>query len=198
MNTGVEILLQRMKDCPEDFEYNITKNGMSRWLRLVDHAIGDELLTLEEHEAIKAGMKEVKRNKFTEMVMKELAGEGEPSDEGKSLTSNTGMGGQTHAQSMAIQKAYLAQQQAAIQQAQYAQQALANQYHGAGQNAYQSGAGLTSSATWANTQASLTLGDTTLSEAGLKQMLATHKAMREQAKSKHWWNKSLPELFGKK
>lgn len=170
MNTGVEILLQRMKDCPEDFEYNITKNDMSKWLRLVAHAIGDELLTLEEHEAIKAGMKEIKRNKFTEMVMKELAGEGEPSDEGKPnpylAPSATGFGGAIRAQPM-----------------------------GAGNtNAVWS----TTTATGTLNAGSITLGDTTLSEAGLKQMLATHRAMREEIKSKHWWNKSLPELFGKK
>jgi len=96
MNTGVEILLKRMETNPEDFEYNVTKNGMSRWMRLVDHAIGDELLTLEEHDAIKAGLKEVKRNRFTELVMKELAGvEDEPSEVGKSLTSSIGMAGAT-------------------------------------------------------------------------------------------------------
>ena len=83
MNTGVEILLQRMKDNPEDFYYQPNRGGMSRWMSLVDHAIGEELLTLEEHEAIKAGLKETKRERFTELVMKELAGEGEASDEGK-------------------------------------------------------------------------------------------------------------------
>lgn len=51
-------------------------------------------------------------------------------------------------------------------------------------------------AQWANTtgqvtlpSGSITLGNTTLSEAGLKQMLATHKAMREETKPK--------TLFGK-
>lgn len=174
MNTGVEILLQRMKDCPEDFEYNITKNGMSKWLRLVDHAIGDELLTLEEHEAIKAGMKEVKRNKFTEMVMRELAGEGESSDEGKWGDPNP----------------YLAPS--------------ATRLGGATQGLYSNGVGgnatITTNATGSVTlpSGSITLGNTTLSEAGLKQMLATHRAMREETKSKRWWNKTLPELFGKK
>jgi hypothetical protein len=84
MNTGVEILLKRMESNPDDFAYSIHSGGMSRWMRLVDHAIGEELLTPEEHEAIKAGLKEVKRLRFTEMVMTELAGVGdETSDEGK-------------------------------------------------------------------------------------------------------------------
>ena len=96
MNTGVEILLKRMETNPDDFNYQINIGGMSRWMRLVDHAIGDELLTQEEHDALKAGLKEVKRKRFTELVMKELAGvEDEASDEGKYLTSNTGMGGLT-------------------------------------------------------------------------------------------------------
>jgi predicted transcriptional regulator len=101
MNTGVEILLKRMADCPEDFDYRLNTGGMSRWMRLVDHAIADELLTLEEHEALKAGLKEMKRQRFTEMVMKELAGvEDETSDEGKYYatplsstgSNNTGLG----------------------------------------------------------------------------------------------------------
>jgi len=178
MNAGVEILLQRMKNNPEDFYYHPNK-GMSRWHRLVDHAIADEVVTQEEKDALDAGMKEVRRQSFTELVMKELAGEGEPSDEGKSLRhpiQGTGLGGATLAQSMAQRQAYLAQ------------------------NAYQSGAGLTSSATWANTQASLTLGDTTLSESTLKQLLDARTLASKPGGfiKKHWWNKTLPELFGKR
>lgn len=97
MNTGVELLLKRMETNPDDFVYSPHSGGMSRWMRLVDHAIGEELLTLEEHDAIKAGLKEVKRLRFTEMVMTELAGvEDEPSEEGKSLTSSIGMGKQLY------------------------------------------------------------------------------------------------------
>ena len=40
---------------------------------------------------------------------------------------------------------------------------------------------------------SITLGETTLSEAGLKQMLKAHSEMK---KPKRWWNKSIPELLG--
>jgi hypothetical protein len=43
-------------------------------MRLFDHAIGDEIATKEEREALEAGMKEVRRQRFTELVMKELAG----------------------------------------------------------------------------------------------------------------------------
>ena len=74
MNTGVEILLKRMETNPEDFDYQPHTGGMSRWMRLVDHAIADEIVTQEEKDALNAGMKEVKRIRFTELVMKELAG----------------------------------------------------------------------------------------------------------------------------
>lgn len=74
MNTGVEILLKRMETNPEDFDYQPHIGGMSRWMRLVDHAIADEIVTQEEKDALNAGMKEVKRIRFTELVMKELAG----------------------------------------------------------------------------------------------------------------------------
>ena len=84
MNTGVEILLRRMADCPEDFDYRLNEGRPSRWMRLVDHAIGDEIVTQEEKDALNAGLIEMKRQRFTEMVMKELAGvEDETSDEGK-------------------------------------------------------------------------------------------------------------------
>jgi len=74
MNTGIEILLKRMVDCPEDFDYRLNEGRPSCWMRLFDHAIGDEIATKEEREALEAGMKEVRRQRFTELVMKELAG----------------------------------------------------------------------------------------------------------------------------
>ena len=171
MNTGIEILLQRMKDCPEDF-YHQPNKGMSRWHRLVDHAIADEITTLEEHEALKEGMKEVRRQSFTELVLKELAGEGEASDKGKWADS--------------------------------IMQAKGISLAGTTQGLSTSGAG--TGYTWANTGAvtgtinanSLTLGNTTISEATLEQMLIAHRELREKQKQKRWWNKTIPELLGKK
>ena len=84
MNTGIEILLKRMADCPEDFYYDPSK-GESRWARLVDNAIAGEIATQEERELLDAGMKEVRRQKFTETVMRELAGVDETSEDPKSL-----------------------------------------------------------------------------------------------------------------
>ena len=89
MNTGVEILLQRMKDNPEDFYYTGVGSGMSRWRRLLDHALSDEILTDEERDAINMALRETRRERFTELVMKELAGEGEASDEGKTRMYTT-------------------------------------------------------------------------------------------------------------
>jgi hypothetical protein len=166
MNTGIEILLQRMKDCPEDF-YHQPNKGMSRWHRLVDHAIADEITTLEEHEALKEGMKEVRRQSFTELVLKELAGEGEASDEGKWADS--------------------------IMQAKGISLAGQTQLSSTGQSQFSNTYG-----TVKIPSGTITLGNTELSEAGLNQMLATHKAMREQLKQKRWWNKTIPELLGKK
>lgn len=170
MNAGVEILLQRMKDNPEDFYYHPNK-GMSRWHRLVDYAIADEVVTQEEKDALDAGMKEVRRQKFTETVMKELAGEGEESEAEKlsqmahSITLGAG--------------------------------AIRAQPMGAGNtNAVWS----TTTATGTLNTNSITLGNTTLSESTLKQLLDARTLASKPGGfiKKHWWNKTLPELFGKK
>jgi len=101
MNTGVEILLQRLKDCPEDFDYDISSGLSSRWLKLVQKALESDFITQEEKDALTEALRENHRNEFTEHVMKTLTGEGEASDEGKSLLmgrhpiQGTGLGGQT-------------------------------------------------------------------------------------------------------
>lgn len=173
MNTGVEILLKRMETHPDDFVYSLHSGGMSRWMRLVDHAIGEELLTLEEHEAIKAGMKEVKRLRFTEMVMKELVGvEDEPSEDPKSnpylAPSATRLAGAT----------------------------LGHSNTGLGYQALsQATAGHMNTA----------VGSSAFLDAQRYQMeqmklhLDAHReAMKQEESAKHWWNKSIPELLGKK
>jgi hypothetical protein len=60
--------------------------------------------------------------------------------------------------------------------------------------------------TWATTTAtgtisadSIMLGNTSINEATINQILQAHKEVRQkQTKPKRWWNKSIPELFGKK
>jgi hypothetical protein len=104
MNTGVEILLQRLKDCPEDFDYDISSGLSSRWLKLVQKALASDFITQEEKDALTEALRENHRNEFTEHVMKTLAGEGESSDEGKSpyLANGILTGGQTLASSLAV------------------------------------------------------------------------------------------------
>jgi len=73
MNTGIQILIARMKDHPEEFyEYG-------RWQHVTRSM---DLFTDEEREAWEKGMEEVrkyeiegKRDLLTDMVLKELAGE---------------------------------------------------------------------------------------------------------------------------
>jgi hypothetical protein len=84
MNNGVEILLQRLKDCPEDFTYDINQGLSSRWLKLVEKALAVDFITQEEKDALTVALRENHRNEFTEHVMGHLAGvEDETSDEGK-------------------------------------------------------------------------------------------------------------------
>lgn len=98
MNEGVKILLERIKTNPDEFIYN-PSTGMSRWQRLVDHALADEIATEEESKALKDALREAKRDRFTELVMKELLAPEEENDSlGKWFTkpaSGTPLGGQT-------------------------------------------------------------------------------------------------------
>ena len=174
MNTGVELLLKRMETHPEEFVVRV-QYGASQWTGLISQFI--DHLDEEDRNALEAGTRRCHQEVFTGKVMQSLAGEGESSDEGKFLTSSIGMGGATQGtwgNGLTTNALYRSAQ---------AQQALVN---------------TNNTGTVTLPSGSITLGGTTLSEAGLKQMLATHKAMREETKSKRWWNKTLPELFGKK
>jgi hypothetical protein len=76
MEIGTEILLKRIKDCPEEFaDHDI--HGMSRWSRVLNAA--QNCLPLDEFEAIKKAMEESRRqhmlDRFNEQVLKTLAGE---------------------------------------------------------------------------------------------------------------------------
>jgi hypothetical protein len=102
MNAGIEILIQRLKDCPEDFVEG-------KWARLLSMALVSSDFTSEEKDALSEVLRNKNRDSFTERVMKTLAGEDEPSDEGKWLTKERimnpnamGTGGQTLAPSLAV------------------------------------------------------------------------------------------------
>lgn len=86
MNTGVEILLKRIQDCPDDFQYNINTDTSSRWNKLLMEALRSDVITEEEKTALRHEVTEMGRARFTERVLKELAGVGdETSEDPKSL-----------------------------------------------------------------------------------------------------------------
>jgi hypothetical protein len=81
MNTGIEILLKRMETNPEEFAYK-PNEGMSKWARLLDtfrHS-----LTKEEIDAVDEGLRNIERDRFTQLVMQTLAGVDETSEDPKS------------------------------------------------------------------------------------------------------------------
>ena len=124
MNPTVEILLKRMESNPEEFI------GSNRWSYIYDNF--EYYLSDEDKESYVQGMRKLQLNQFHEKVMKELLDPKSESGEIQSYLKQqtaTQQAGQTHAQSMAIQQAYLAQQQMALQQAQN-QAAQYGQYSG--------------------------------------------------------------------
>ena len=159
MNKGIEILLERMKSNPEEF-ISEANYGESKWSAMVSYFKGfldeEEVKTLMD--AWQENTKKVMQERFTQQVMKELL---DPKEESNPYlaSSATRLGGATLGQSTGLTNGGFT---------------LTNNGAGTGYN-------------WANTGAvtgtisanSLTLGNTTISEAGLNQMLATHKAMRE-------------------
>ena len=73
MLTGLEILIARMKDHPDEFLMR------RKWDELIEHY--GEYFTKDELEAYKAARGEMMRDLFNEAVLKRLAGEED--DEGK-------------------------------------------------------------------------------------------------------------------
>jgi hypothetical protein len=71
METGTEIILQRMKDCPEEFMGD--NMGISRWERIIGDA--RDYLPKDDIEALDAGYKQVRIDLYNERVLKKLAGE---------------------------------------------------------------------------------------------------------------------------
>jgi hypothetical protein len=175
MNKGVEILLERMKSNPEEFvpEYD---GGTTKWGMVIGHF--QAYLSKEDKETLDTAWKETvvtaMQEKFTQAVMKELL-------DPKSLELEdvikqyraTGISsvGQTLASSLATSKAM--------------------------------SMGATLSASGNLTTNSITLGNQTLDESTIAHMKLHAEYMKaqiqaEKTKAKRWWNKSIPELFGKK
>lgn len=74
MNTGIEILLQRIKDCPDDFQYDVSTDRSTKWNQLLMEALRSDVITEEEKSALKKEITEMGRARFTEKVMQVLAG----------------------------------------------------------------------------------------------------------------------------
>ena len=69
METGTEIILQRMKDCPEEFRGTMAH----KWDRIMRDA--KEYLPTEDVEALDAGIRKINIDLFNERVLTTLAGE---------------------------------------------------------------------------------------------------------------------------
>jgi len=69
MNKGVEILLERMKSNPEEFEYRIDMD-CDKWTNLFRDY--ESVLEPEDVEAYKSARRKMLQDKFTSEVMKEL------------------------------------------------------------------------------------------------------------------------------
>lgn len=170
MNTGIELLLKRIQDCPDDFQYDASTDHSTKWNKLLMEALRSDVITDEEKVALRAEITKMGRERFTEKVMKVLTGEGEESEAEKlsqmahSITLGAG----------------------AIR----AQPMLAGNTNPV----------WSTTATGTLNANSLTLGNTTISEATLKQLLDARTLASKPGGfiKKHWWNKTLPELFGKK
>ena len=73
METGTEIMLQRMKDYPEEFVADRVTLGMSKWERLIGEA--RDYLPKEDIEALDAGYRQARIDLYNERVLRTLAGE---------------------------------------------------------------------------------------------------------------------------
>lgn len=72
MLEGINIILERMKTHPEDFVSPTIQS--SRWLKLYEMALSEDIAMADEVLALHQGMKDARRALFNEKVLKQLAG----------------------------------------------------------------------------------------------------------------------------
>ena len=84
MNTGIQILIERMKTNPEEFA-TPQHGGSAKWENIVRDYY--EFLEEEDKAAYQQARRELVQGELTEVVMKKLAGVGE--DDGVALSSKT-------------------------------------------------------------------------------------------------------------
>lgn len=75
MQTGTQILIDRMKTNPEEFR----EGSISRWAAHIQYAM--EYMPEEDKQALREAMNERRIGEFNERVLRELAGEIEPEKE---------------------------------------------------------------------------------------------------------------------
>lgn len=75
MQVGTQILIERMKTNPEEFQ----EGKISRWGKHLSHA--REWLPEEDKQALEKAIQQMRMDVFNEGVLKELAGEAEPEKE---------------------------------------------------------------------------------------------------------------------
>lgn len=81
MNTGIRILIERMKTNPEEWA-SMTTRGRGRWEAVHEYW---DYFTEEDQNAYKEARNAMLQDEFTERVMKILAGEGD--NDGVALNS---------------------------------------------------------------------------------------------------------------
>lgn len=72
INKGVEMILARMDSHPAEFDKNTTTGRFGRWTFAIDDVLKSDCFTEEERELVSNKLRDVKRGRFTEEVMKEL------------------------------------------------------------------------------------------------------------------------------
>jgi hypothetical protein len=82
MNTGIQILIERMNTNPEEF-LSPQHDGSAKWGNIVSTYL--EFLSKEDQAAYKAARDAMIQDEFTEVVMNKLAGVGD--DDGVALNS---------------------------------------------------------------------------------------------------------------
>jgi hypothetical protein len=71
METGTQIILQRMIDCPEEFPSGVEYHG--KWTKIISEA--RNILPTEDVEALDTAHKQLLIDRYNERVLKTLAGE---------------------------------------------------------------------------------------------------------------------------
>lgn len=75
MNTGIKILIDRMRTNPEDFAVHALRiSGNHSWRSLAESVVEDrEVFTDEEKSAVSVALREVTRKNFTAKILDMLA-----------------------------------------------------------------------------------------------------------------------------